>query len=47
MDVVAIDRGIAIVAQDMWTALKGRDLVTADWDESKAETLSSDAILSE
>lgn len=47
VDVVAIDRGIAIVAQDMWTALKGRDLVTADWDESKAETRSSDEILSE
>ncbi len=34
-------RGLAVVAQDMWSALKGREAVTVEWDESKAETRSS------
>lgn len=46
-DVVAIHRGVAVVAKDMWTAIKGRDAVTVDWDFSKAETRSSDAIMAE
>ncbi len=45
VDVVAIPRGVAIVAQDMWSALKGRDLVTVTWDESKAEKRGSKEIL--
>jgi isoquinoline 1-oxidoreductase subunit beta len=46
-DVVAIDRGVAVVATDMWSALKGRDLVTVEWDESKAETRGSAQIMAE
>ncbi|MEO9903031.1 xanthine dehydrogenase family protein molybdopterin-binding subunit [Nisaea sp.] len=46
-DVVAIDRGVAVVATDMWSALKGRDLVTVTWDESKAETRGSAEIMTE
>ena len=46
-DVVAIDRGIAVVATDMWSALKGRDLVTVEWDDSKAETRGSAQIMAE
>lgn len=37
VDVVEIPRGIAVVAKDMWSALKGRDAVSVTWDESKAE----------
>ncbi len=37
VDVVAIPRGIAVVGDNMWAALKGRDAVTAEWDDSKAE----------
>jgi len=47
VDVVATPRGVAVVAEHMWAAIKGRDLVKVDWDESKAETRGSDAILAE
>lgn len=47
VDVVAIPRGVAVVAQDMWSALKARDLVIVEWDESQAETRGSDEILAE
>ena len=47
VDVVAIHRGVAVVAKDMWSALKARDLVTVDWDESQAETRGSKEILDE
>jgi isoquinoline 1-oxidoreductase subunit beta len=47
VDVVQISRGVAIVAENMWTAIKGRDLVTVTWDESKAEQRGSAEILSE
>jgi isoquinoline 1-oxidoreductase beta subunit len=46
-DVVAIPRGVAVVARDMWTALKARDAVTVEWDFSEAETRGSDEIMSE
>jgi isoquinoline 1-oxidoreductase beta subunit len=45
VDVVQISRGIAVVAENMWIAMKGRDLVTVDWDESKAEQRGSAEIL--
>ncbi len=41
VDVVATPRGVAIVAKDMWSAMKGREAVTVEWDESKAEARSS------
>ena len=47
VDVVAIPRGVAVVGQDMWSALKARDLVAVEWDESQAETRGTDEILSE
>ncbi len=46
-DVVTIHRGVAVVAKDMWTALKARDLVTVTWDESEAELRGSDQIMAE
>ena len=45
VDVVQIARGVAVVAENMWIAIKGRDLVTIEWDESKAEQRSSTEIL--
>ncbi|WP_373505038.1 molybdopterin cofactor-binding domain-containing protein [Aestuariivirga sp.] len=45
IDVVQISRGVAIVAETMWAAIKGRDLVTVTWNEEKAETRSSPEIL--
>ena len=47
VDVVAIPRGIAVVATGMWEALQGRAQVTAEWDESHIEGRSSPDILAE
>ncbi len=42
VDVVAMSsRGLAVVAEDMWSAIKGREAVTVVWDESQAEKRSS------
>ncbi len=41
VDVVAIPRGVAVVADGMWHALKAREAVTVVWDDSKAEKRSS------
>ena len=37
VDVVEIPSGVAVVAQDTWSAWKGRDLLKVDWDEAGAE----------
>lgn len=47
VDVVSIPRGVAIVAEDMWTALKARDSVNVEWNESAAETRGSAEIMGE
>lgn len=45
VDVVQIPRGIAVVADNYWRALKAREAVTVEWDESGAEKRSSDELL--
>ncbi|GLS33787.1 isoquinoline 1-oxidoreductase, beta subunit [Mesorhizobium albiziae] len=45
VDVVQTPRGVAVVGNNMWTALKGRDLVIVEWDEAKAEQRGSAEIL--
>jgi isoquinoline 1-oxidoreductase beta subunit len=47
VDVVQTPRGVAVVAEHMWAALKARDLVSVEWDESKAEKRGSADILAE
>lgn len=47
VDVVAIPRGVAVVATGMWEAMQGRALVTTQWDESDAEKRSSADILAD
>ena len=47
VDVVAIPRGVAVVASSMWNALKARDLVTVEWDNSKAEKRGSEELMAE
>ena len=47
VDVVAIPRGVAVVATSMWNALKARDLVTVEWDDSKAEKRGSEELMAE
>ncbi|MEE7477517.1 xanthine dehydrogenase family protein molybdopterin-binding subunit [Methylobacterium hispanicum] len=45
IDVVAVPSGVAVIARDTWAAMKGREALKVAWDESAAETRSSDAIL--
>jgi isoquinoline 1-oxidoreductase subunit beta len=45
VDVVQHPRGLAVVAENMWAAIKGREAVTVEWDDSKAEKRSSDQIM--
>ncbi len=47
VDVVQIPSGIAVLATDFWSAKKGRDLLSIDWDESAAFAGSTDDILRE
>jgi isoquinoline 1-oxidoreductase beta subunit len=45
VDVVRIPSGVAVLARDTWSAKKGRDALSVDWDESRAFKLGSEAIL--
>ncbi len=45
IDVVQISRGVAVVAENMWAAIKGRDQVSVTWNEDKAEKRGSAEIL--
>ena len=47
VDVVAIDRGVAVLADNTWAALRGRDALRIEWDETAAETRGSGALLAE
>jgi isoquinoline 1-oxidoreductase beta subunit len=50
-DVVAfstpVSNGVAVLAKDYWTAKKGRDALTAQWDESGAFRLGSAEIMNQ
>jgi isoquinoline 1-oxidoreductase subunit beta len=47
LDVVQVPTGVAVLARDTWAAMKGREALVVSWDDSAAETRSSDAILAE
>ena len=47
VDVVSVPRGVAVLATNTWAALQGRDALGIEWDESKAETRSTDELLAE
>src|SRR5580765_6540815 len=47
VDVVAIPQGVALLANDFWSAKKGRDALAVEWDESAAFKLGSDEIMAE
>ncbi|WP_405236122.1 xanthine dehydrogenase family protein molybdopterin-binding subunit [Lentisalinibacter orientalis] len=46
-DVVEIPRGVAVVAESYWSALKGREALTVEWDESAAEKRGSEEFFAE
>jgi isoquinoline 1-oxidoreductase beta subunit len=45
VDVVAIPRGVAVLAANTWTAMRGRDALKLEWDESAAEMRGSEDII--
>jgi isoquinoline 1-oxidoreductase beta subunit len=47
LDVREIPQGVAVFARSTWPALKGREALKLDWDESKAERRSSAELLAE
>jgi isoquinoline 1-oxidoreductase beta subunit len=46
-DVIRMETGIAVLAVDFWSAKRGRDALTVEWDESEALTLGSAEILTQ
>lgn len=47
VNVLQIPNGVAVIARSTWPAIKGRELLEIDWDDSEAETRSSDAMIAE
>ncbi|MDB5482769.1 MAG: isoquinoline 1-oxidoreductase [Caulobacteraceae bacterium] len=45
VDVFQIPTGVAVVANNTWAAHQGRDTLKVEWNDDKAETRSTDAIL--
>ncbi|MFZ0460321.1 MAG: xanthine dehydrogenase family protein molybdopterin-binding subunit [Rhodoplanes sp.] len=45
VDVVQIPRGVAVVADNMWHAIKAREVVTVEWNDSEAEKRSSSELM--
>ena len=41
--VLRFDEGVAVVADNFWTAQRGRDALVVEWDESQALSLDSEA----
>ena len=47
VDVVETPRGVAVVARDTWSAMKGRDALIVEWDETGAETRGSGDLMTQ
>lgn len=47
VDIVQVPSGVAVLARDTWSAIRGRDALDVSWGTSKAETRSTDEILTE
>jgi isoquinoline 1-oxidoreductase beta subunit len=47
VDVVQISRGVAVVAEHTWAALKGREALKVEWDDSAAEKRGSTELMSD
>ena len=45
VDVAQIPGGVAVIAENTWAARQGREALKVEWDESKAETRGTGAIL--
>ncbi len=47
VDVVRIPTGVAVLARDTWSAMRAREALHVEWDDTAAEKRSSDAIMAE
>lgn len=47
VDVVEISRGVAVVAENTWAAMQGRNALVVEWDDSAAEMRGSAELLAE
>lgn len=47
IDVTQISRGVAVVAENTWAAMKGREALTVEWDDSAAEKRGSAELMAE
>jgi len=47
VDVVQISRGVAVVAENTWAAMKGREALKVEWDEAQAEKRGSAQLIQE
>src|SRR5262249_16657514 len=47
VEVVAIPQGVAVLAKDTWSAMRGRAALKVEWDDSEAEQRSTDEIFAE
>lgn len=47
VDVVQVPSGVAVLAKNTWAALKGREALSIEWDETKAETRGSAQLFDE
>jgi len=47
VDVKMLPRGVAVYAENYWAALKGRDALQVEWDETGAETRSTPEIVAD
>ena len=45
VEAVATPRGVGVVAENMWAAIKAREVITATWDEAEAEKRGSAEIM--
>jgi isoquinoline 1-oxidoreductase subunit beta len=47
LDVISLPIGVAVIAKNTWSAIKGRDALKVEWDDSKAEKRSSEQMLAD
>ena len=47
VDVIEVPSGVAVLAKDSWSALRGREQLHLEWDSSQAETRSSEQIFAD
>jgi len=47
IDVVTIPQGVAVIAENTWAARQGQEALKVEWDDSKAEKRSSDAMFAD